>query len=78
MAKITSLATIVAPVIVVVLVAIGSSAWTFAQLNAQVAKKLRRLAYDQSPSLVGAKSRVNLPLPWSAAAEPARRKKARK
>ncbi len=51
---------------------------TFAQLNAQVAKKLRRLAYDQTPSLVGAKSRVNLPLPWSPAAMPARRKKARK
>lgn len=46
---------------------------TFAELNALVAAKLRRLRYDQAPVLVGAKARLAQRVPWSgAAAAPAR------
>ena len=47
---------------------------SFADLNAQVTKKLHRLKYNQTPTLVGAKSRVAQQLPWSAAASPAKLK----
>ena len=51
---------------------------SFAELNAQVAEKLRRLKYDQTPTLVGAKQRVARQLPWSAAAKPGQGKSAAK
>jgi hypothetical protein len=47
---------------------------SFADLNAQATKKLHRLKYNQTPALVGAKSRVSQPLPWSEAAKPAKLK----
>lgn len=51
---------------------------SFEELNVQVAEKLRRLKYNQTPVLVGAKSRVVQPLPWSNASKPAKKKGAAK
>jgi hypothetical protein len=47
---------------------------SFAELNAQVTRKLHRLKYNQTPALVGAKSRVSQQLPWSEAARPVKLK----
>jgi hypothetical protein len=49
---------------------------TFAELSEEVTQKLRRLAYNQTPVLVGAKHRIAQPIPWSAGAQPAAKKKA--
>ncbi|MEO8165185.1 MAG: caspase family protein, partial [Betaproteobacteria bacterium] len=48
---------------------------TFAGLNAQVTAKLRRLKFDQTPVIVGAKQQLTRQIPWSA--EPAPQKNRR-
>ena len=47
----------------------------FEELTALVTEKLHRLKYNQTPALVGAKSRVTQPLPWDAPRKPTKGKK---
>ncbi len=45
---------------------------TFRQLSDQVSEKLKRLAYRQTPDLVGVDEILSQPLPWSTAPKPKR------
>jgi hypothetical protein len=40
---------------------------SFKELSEQVALKLQRLKYNQTPNLIGAKDRIASPVPWAAA-----------
>lgn len=40
---------------------------SFQELSELVTAKLRRLKYNQTPNLVGAKTRVSAKIPWGAA-----------
>ena len=47
---------------------------SFEELSALVTEKLHRLQYNQTPALVGAKSRVSQQVPWSAGVKPVKKR----